>query len=192
MTLVYTDLLGDGKTHRIKATITTDHPATVSTGRASCCCNIMLSRQPAKRLSCSIGLYQSSNKRLDILCQSRCPMRNSDTVVIGPFRIKTDLKRALDRIIRERSKNPETEITLNRIGEIETGGLLNQLDHSQNRNEGQGITKVNCDNAAFEDMEQELKNVLTQAVAYVTTSGRLEANLYDSNGNSVGTVKVTN
>jgi hypothetical protein len=27
MTLVYTDLLGDGKTHRIKATITTDHPA---------------------------------------------------------------------------------------------------------------------------------------------------------------------
>jgi len=27
MTLVYTDLLGDSKTHRVKATITTDHPA---------------------------------------------------------------------------------------------------------------------------------------------------------------------
>jgi hypothetical protein len=45
-------------------------------------------------------------------------MPNPDTVVIGPFRVKKELKRELDRIIRERSKNPETEITLNRIGEI--------------------------------------------------------------------------
>jgi hypothetical protein len=52
--------------------------------------------------------------------------------------------------------------------------------------------KVKCDNAAFDDMQEELKQVLEQCLAYVTTSGRLETNLYDSNGNSVGTIKVTN
>jgi len=51
--------------------------------------------------------------------------------------------------------------------------------------------KVNCDNAAFEDdMRGELKRILDQVVAHVVTNQRTEANLYDTNGNKVGTVKV--
>jgi len=52
--------------------------------------------------------------------------------------------------------------------------------------------KVNCDNAAFDEgLTEELTRIVNKALTYVSSDRPLEAKLFDSNGNAVGTIKVT-
>jgi len=50
---------------------------------------------------------------------------------------------------------------------------------------------ITTDNAAFQDNTNELQEILIDAVEDIAQSGRRERNLYDSNGNKVGSFKVT-
>jgi hypothetical protein len=50
---------------------------------------------------------------------------------------------------------------------------------------------IKTDNAAFQDNDRELNQILTYAVGMICNYGDREGNLRDSNGNTVGKFKVT-
>lgn len=53
------------------------------------------------------------------------------------------------------------------------------------------VIELNDDNAAFMDNDDELFNVLSKALERICFEAHDTGKLFDSNGNSVGTFKVT-